>query len=377
MKIVIDLTSLADNFSGIERYAASISRELLIIEDERINRNNAYILIFKGDVHPYFRVFRKKEYVKMIVLKACNKLYFNQIRLPFAISHIKADIYLFLAFPVPLLSFKKNAITAIHDIGCWDCPETMDKKSKWYFRISYKAALKKCRKIITVSEFSKKRIIDRLKCDNKKLDVIYDGVDTVFNNREYTIKEKEELDKKYKLPKSYILSLSTLEPRKNLKLLLNAYQELLIERKIKLPLVLAGRLGWKMEGFLDDVDKEVKDNIIFTGFVENDDLPYIYRKSKIFIFPSKYEGFGIPPLEAMACGVPVVSSDAASMPEILGDAANYFKSDDLPDLKNKIVSMNEMKPEESDSYRNKGIKQAEKYSWKKEAYKLKDILEKL
>lgn len=377
MKIVIDLTSLADNFSGIERYAASISRELLLIEDEKINYKNNYILVFKGDVHPYFREFRKKEYVKIIVLKACNKLCFNQIRLPFAISHIKADIYLYLAFPVPVFSFKDNSITAIHDIGCWDCPETMDKKSKWYFRISYKAALKKCQKIITVSEFSKKRIIDKLKCDSKKIDVIYDGVDAVFKDRKYTNKEKEELDKKYSLPKSYMLSLSTLEPRKNLKLLIYAYQELFKERKIKLPLVLAGRLGWKMEGFLDDIDKDVKDNIIFTGFVENNDLPYIYRKSKLFIFPSKYEGFGIPPLEAMACDVPVISSDAASMPEILGDAAIYFNNNNLSDLKNKIVSAKEMKSEETESYKKRGIKQAEKYSWKKEAYKLKDILEKL
>ena len=102
MKILIDLTSLADNFSGIERYAACLTLEMLK------EKNNSYILIFKKSVHPLFQKYEKSERVKIVVLSECNKLLFNQIKLPFEIYKYKADCYLFMAFPVPILLFKKN-----------------------------------------------------------------------------------------------------------------------------------------------------------------------------------------------------------------------------------------------------------------------------
>ena len=135
MRICIDLTSLADNFSGIERYAASLSLEIVK------NKDVSCVLLFKNEVHPLFRQYASMKNVELKVILGGNKLIFNQIKLPWVLHGIKADWYLFMAFPVPILSFKKHMVSTIHDICCWDCPETMNGMSKWYFRISHLVAI--------------------------------------------------------------------------------------------------------------------------------------------------------------------------------------------------------------------------------------------
>lgn len=366
MKICIDLTSLADNFSGVERYAACLSIELIHHHHEE------YVLIFKNEIHSLFKEISLAKNIQCVVLSGKNKLFFNQIILPWAIHKIKADYYLFLAFPVPVLSFKKNMLSTIHDICCWDCPKTMNGMSKWYFRFSHKAAIKKCKAILTISEFSKKRIHEKLHYPEDKIWLIYCGIDMArFNvHPECAAAVKE----KYCLPDQYILSLSTLEPRKNLSLLINAYVQLMNEG-IKLPkLVLAGRKGWKMDDFLSTIDTKIKDRIIFTGFIEDEDLPDVYGNAKLFIFPSMYEGFGMPPLEAMACGAFVLSSDAASLPEILGDAAVYFKSQNVDSLKEVLKKLNLMTESQFLPYKEKAEQQCRVFSWTKEANKLWNYL---
>lgn len=359
MKILIDLTSLADNFSGIERFAACLAQELIK------ERTSKFILVFKENVHPLFAESVSKANVEAVVLPRCGKLLFNQIRLPWAIRRIKADCYLFLAFPVPVLLFKRNMVSTIHDICCWDCPETMNHASALYFRMSHRIALKKCRAIITISRFSEDRIAERLCADRKKLWRIYCGVDEKF--QEYQ-QPDGDIRKKYGIPQSYMLSLSTLEPRKNLPLLIRAYQRLVLEDQCDMPLVLAGRKGWKMDGLLSDVPEKVKERIYFTGFVADEDLPALYAGAELFVFPSMYEGFGIPPLEAMACGTRVLSSDAASLPEVLEDAADYFVSNDEQSLYEKLKEMvlSEKSPEKVSA----GKARAASFDWSEQAEEL-------
>lgn len=366
MKILIDLSSLADNLSGIERFAASISRALV---DEH---PATYYLVFKDEVHPMFKDIQNNQNIHSVIVPSCKKLLFNQFRLPSAIKRIKADWYLFLAFPVPIFLFKRNMVETIHDICCWDCPETMNSWMKWYFRISHRVALMKCRNIITISNFSKMRIRQRLAYPDSKIWMIYCGID----------KEKFRIDGKnlsyisikYNLPDRYILSLSTLEPRKNLTLLIKAYTDL-IQAGIDLPhLVLAGRKGWKMEKALLGIDTRVTERIKFTGFVDDEDLPTIYQNADCFVFPSKYEGFGVPPLEAMSCGTIVLSSDAASLPEVLGNAAIMFRSNDVDDLKAKLLEVYNMPSELHQKYIIQGMQRIDSFDWGAEANKLYNML---
>lgn len=364
LKIAIDLTSLADNFSGIERYAFSIAYELVQHKDHE------FILVFKEKVFPAFENLPKRDNITYVVLKRCCKLPFNQIRLPIALRKMDADIFLFLAFPVPVLFWKKNAVTTIHDIACWDCPETMKFLSKWYFRISHRIAMCKKLVVITVSDFSRKRIMERLGYPEDRIWTIYDGIDDAFTGFQEDAFQKKHVKEEYQLPEKYMLTLSTLEPRKNIKLLLEAYSELIVQGDVDIPLVAVGRRGWKIDSLFEDIPEQVKKNIYFTGFVQDDCLPYIYSGADFFVFPSKYEGFGLPPLEAMAYGIPVISSDAASLPEVMGDAAVYFKSGDKKDLKNKIQMMVRLNGEERLRMMEKGKQQVLKYSWKREAEKL-------
>lgn len=359
MRICVDLTSLADNFSGIERFALSITKELIK------NTEHHWILLFKNEVYKDF----KDEDVEKIVINGGNKLIFNQLILPLKLLGIKADRYFFPAFPAPFFFFNKNAYNTIHDLSCWDCPGSNKRYMIWYFKIMYWKASLCNKKIITVSEFSKGRICKILKAKPENVSVVYNGISDQFNNSELSDEEKKRVERKYNLPKDYVLCLSTLEPRKNLRLLLDAYSSLFYEGIID-EIVLAGRKGWKMEDFLKGYPEEFLQHVHFTGFVDDEDLPAIYKLAKVFVFPSLYEGFGIPPLEALACGTPVVSSDAASMPEVLGNNAVYFINDNKNSLVDTLRNNDVIK-----CLRNATILFLDRYSWSSSALKLVKYLE--
>lgn len=363
MRICVDLTSLADNFSGIERFALSITKEL--IKDN----NHQWILLFKNLVYKEFEEVNCEK----TVIKGSNKLIFNQLLLPLELLKIKADRFFFPAFPAPFFFFSKNAFNTIHDMSCWDCPSSNKKHMIWYFKLMYWKASLCNKKIITVSEFSKGRICSILHVKPENVAVVYNGVSEQFNTNTLEKKETERVVKKYSLPSNYILCLSTLEPRKNLRFLLDAFASLFDEGMVE-EIVLAGRKGWKMDGFLAGYKESFLEHIHFTGFIDNEDLPAIYKLAKVFVFPSMYEGFGIPPLEALACGTCVISSNATSMPEVLGDAVTYFKSQDIDDLKKFIKKEINIDQEKKHLCIRQGINQSQKYHWDREAKKLDEFL---
>lgn len=388
MKIAIDLTSLADNFSGIERYAMSISKELIEQDKEK---EHTYILLFKRRIHSEFKKYAKQKNVIYMVYKGENKLLFAQILLPFHLYRIKADVYLFLAFQSPILFRKKGIYNTIHDLTCWDCPETMKQHMEIYFKLSIRNALWVSKGIITISKFTRDRIISKFKYNKNKITLAYCGISDVFmdyvakqpkagekdslNNEEVILQNERlrnkslDIRRKYHLPEQYLLCLATLEPRKNLPFLVEAYVELLEEGSVKVPLVLAGRKGWKMDEFLNKIEEDYRRKIIVTGFIDDKDLPYVYHMADCFIFPSIYEGFGMPPLEAMAVGTTVISSDAASLPEVLGKAAIYFRLGDKEQLKEKVRKG--IRQEENEVTVNEVRKRVEMFQWKKSVESVK------
>ncbi|MCD7716533.1 MAG: glycosyltransferase family 4 protein [Lachnospiraceae bacterium] len=424
MIIAIDLTSLDDNFTGIERYALNMALELIKAE-----AGNSFELIFKNQVFPDFKQYESQENIHFHILPGCSKLMFNQWRLPRFLNRMNADYYLFFAFPMPILLRKKHVLSTIHDLGCWDCPETMKTQMVWYFRLSYRWAVRHAERTITVSEFSKSRIQQILHVPEEKILVTYNGVTGKFlieegkiqtsvseasvesdagvlknyyeynkNNRGSAAKDHTRLREKYHLPDEYMLCLSTLEPRKNMTLLLNAYLDLYRQGRIKTKLVLAGRKGWKIDELLREagtvepvISSETASGtteatgiseetgamsvyVTVTGFIDDDDLPEVYRMAKYFVFPSIYEGFGIPPLEAMSQGVPVISSDATSMPEVLGDAPLYFKSGDEEDLKRAILKMESLDDKERADRAAAGLRQSKKFRYGLEAEKVRKFI---
>lgn len=389
MRIAIDLTSLADNFSGIERYAMSITEELITLD---AGRKNTYILLFKRKVHKEFEKYKGRKNIVFKVYQGQNKLIFQQITLPFHLYGIKADVYLFLAFQSPVLFLRRGIYNTIHDLTSWDCPETMKKKMELYFKLTIRNALWVSKGIIANSKFTRDRIVDKFHYSKKKITIAYCGISDVFMNyiasqpsevldgeenkkeieaRLEKIRNKSlDIRHKYHLPEQYLLCLATLEPRKNLPFLVEAYVELLEEGKVDIPLVLAGRKGWNMDEFLNRIEEEYRRSIVVTGFIEDEDLPYVYHMADCFIFPSIYEGFGMPPLEAMAVGTTVISSDAASLPEVLGKAASYFHLGNKEELKEK---MRQGIHQECDEVTIREIKKrVEMFQWRKSAKKIED-----
>ena len=239
-----------------------------------------------------------------------------------------------------------------------------------YFKIMYWKAAYGGKRVVTVSEFSKQRISTILKKDKTQIEVIYDGISECFEHFQYSEEENTKAVKSYNLPQKYILCLSTLEPRKNIRLLIDAYDELLSEKKLDVDLVLAGRKGWLVDDLLSNVNKETLKRIHFTGFVEDCLLPYVYYNARMFVFPSVYEGFGVPPIEAMSMGVPVISSDAASLPEVLGNSAIMFQNKNKTHLKQSILDVFQLNDYEMRELKVKGFACAKKYNWKSEARKL-------
>ena len=371
MKIVIDLTSLNDNFSGIERYALNISLNLI-----KQDNTNKYVLLFKNEIHNDFKEYIDNKNIEVRVIKGKNKLFFNQVKLLFELMKVKADKYLFLAFPSPILFRRKGIINTIHDLTAFLFPKTMKLKSRLYFKYSIINAVKISEHVITVSQTSKKDIVNRFKVNN--ISVVSNGISEVFENFIFNYEKNCYIKEKYGLPEDYILSLGTLEPRKNLKLLINAFIDLKIEKRIDKKLVLVGRKGWKLEDVIGDLDpKIINDNIIFTGFVDDEDLPYIYINSQFFVFPSMYEGFGIPVIEAGAMNCLVISSDIEVMVEILGEDLVYFNSNNIESLKNTICEVVGYSEEKKSIIRSKLKENTKKYNWKVESTKLFYLLNRL
>ena len=328
---MIDLTCLSFHLSGIERYALCISKELIINDLQ-----NNYILVFRNEVYADFIKYIDGFRIKSVILKGKNKKLFLLFGLPNALNKIKADCYLFLATKSPILFRKKKIYNTIHDLVAWDCPQTMRILQNIYSRIMNKNAAVVSERIITVSEFSKERINSILNYPKEKIIVAYSAVSSTLCKSEGT--NVDEVLKKYGITGKYIMNLSTLEPRKNLELLLKCFDK--IADSVNFDIVLIGRRGWKINKLMKQI--EFNDRIHITGFVDDMEIVPIYQNAMCFVFPSIYEGFGLPPVEALSLGTPVLSSNAASLPEILRKQALYFENNNKYDLCQKLLNIEEM-----------------------------------
>lgn len=361
MTICIDLTSVSYHMTGIERYALCITEKLLEQDDV-----NSYIIVCRNEIPRIIYNFINDIRIKAIVLKGKHKLIFNQIILPIAINKIKADRYLFLAFTSPMLVSKRPLYNTIHDMGIWDCRETVTVKQRIYFKTVISISAKCSEKLLTVSEFSKERISSILGIDSSKIEVVPSAIASELTREE--VISFQEVVKKFSLPDKYIMSLSTLEPRKNLNFLLKAFSEVL--EQVDYDLVLVGREGWKIGTVIENMKLQKRVHLL--GFVEDKYISSLYMNALCFVFPSLYEGFGLPPLEALYFGTPVISSDAASMPEILQNQVTYFKCTDLNQLKQLLKNLERDRTEMP-----KGLNayQSDNFTFKKSAMKILKLLE--
>lgn len=277
----------------------------------------------------------------------------------------------------PVLNPKIKTIVFIHDLSFVYFPQFANPVNLSDTTRFVPKSIKKASHIITISKSSKRQIMEHFKMPESKITIVYPAVDAKFF---YKRSEPEiaKLRRKYKLPAKYILYHGTIEPRKNIEGLLEAYARLDGALQSQYPLVLAGGKGWQDEGILAAIAKLTKKGlkIIQTGYLPDEDTPPLISGASALVFPSHYEGFGIPLLEAMACGVPVISADNSSLPEVVGPGGLLVKAEDSEGLAAAISRLLSDKQLQKVQIA-RGYEQAKKFSWEKSAAQLKSALEKL
>lgn len=349
--------------------------------------------IYKKDTFElqYFSVRTPETKEKMLLqYKTCNtsshstffsgllyRIIQNFIPLPYSwFFGKKADVTHFFNYIVPP-GVGTAVVVTVHDMVYKSHPETMNSRTRKLLDMSLKRSMKRATLIVTDSEFSKTEIVKYFPQFESKVRVVPCGVDT---KKFMPVKNKADIAKvkiNFNIHGDYFLYLGTLEPRKNLVRLIDSYSKAkakLEEKGAAIPhLVIAGGRGWLYEEIFETVEKlGLGNDVIFTKYIPDEDLCPLICGALAFVFPSIYEGFGLPPLEAMTCGVPVIVSDAASLPEVVGDSAliaDAYNTDDMAEKLLRIYNEPQLRRELSE----KGIKRAEKFTWENSAKKLYEV----
>ncbi len=374
MNIFIDIRPLWKRSSGIENYIYSFTSNLL-----RIDKKNNYFLLSNnnGKGSGLEDLADRNDRVRFVSTVISNENHiigdiWEHIYLPFVLKKLGVDV---VHGPNYLVPFRKNefsTVVTIHDLVAFLFPDTVPKKYSIYMKFLLRNIVRYTDRIIVNANSTKTDLINILAVPNKKISVIYEGIDTgVFYPRDDISKDKIRM--KFDISDDFILHVGNLEPRKNFKGIVDSFLKIRQKKGFKgLKLVLAGQRGWLYKGILKEIkEKRLGDSIIFTGYVGKDDLPALYSAARLFLFPSFYEGFGLPVLEAMACGTPVITSRCSSLPEVAGDAAILVDPRNINDITNAIERLlkdNTLRG----TYINKGFKRVKEFTWEKTA---KEVLE--
>ena len=283
--------------------------------------------------------------------------------------------YIFHGPNFHLALMPNKSVVTIHDLSVLRHPECHpeDRTDFWNKEI-YKVA-ERSTKIITVSEFQKQEIIELLGVDADKIHVVYLGVESKF--RPYNPEDSQDVLQKYGLEyKQYSLVVSTIEPRKNFIRLLKAFEQLPKSMRRTYPLAIVGDKGWKSEEIHKVITGLIeKKEAVRLGYVDEADLPYLYASAAVFLYPSIYEGFGLPVLEAMASGTPVLTSNTSSLPEVAGEGClliDPYSIEDITTAWQNILGDLALREELSEA----GIIQAKKFSWQRCAQQTIEVYEK-
>jgi glycosyltransferase involved in cell wall biosynthesis len=275
----------------------------------------------------------------------------------------RVDLLHAMAFVSPLISPCPTVVTVL-DLGFLHYPEAIKRGKRLYLQWMTRLSVRRAQRVIAISENTRRDIIEHYRVAAERVETVYCGVDQRF--QPLPARDVAAFRQHKGLPERYILFLGTIEPRKNVTSLLSAYAQLVEDAPSEtsdLALVIAGAKGW----FYRDVFAQVEalgltQRVYFPGYVSEAEKPMWYNAATCFCFPSLYEGFGLPPLEAMACGVPVITSNTSSLPEVAGDAAQMVPPLDVDALStalHELIARPSLRAERA----QRGRRQAQRFSW--------------
>lgn len=286
------------------------------------------------------------------------------------------DITQCFNFTAPFGAYGK-CLTVVHDMAYLACPHTVRRKTRAWLRASMKRSCHYADHIITVSEFSKQEIIRYLHVKPERITVVPNAVDHTRYHPFYSKEQIRDAARAYGIRGNYFLYLGTIEPRKNLETLIGAYAKLCMKKEEVPKLVIAGGRGWMCGSIYQKAEQaRLGNRILFTGYIAQEHSPLLMCGAQAFVFPSAYEGFGMPPLEAMACGTPVIVSNTAALPEVVGDAGILTDPESEEAL---CLAMEKILENEAfrDNLRTLGLRRAGGFTWEKSAEKLAKVYQKL
>lgn len=367
MRIVIDARLYRRSTAGIGRYSRELIKNLVAIDQE-----NTYVLLLTPA--DYKECDIEGQNVEKVVTDIAHFTFAEQTLLSKQIEMLNPDLVHFLNFNHPLNYRASKFITTIHDLTMNFFPVGRQKNPilrlpyLWVMRHAATAA----DSVIVPTETVKKDVVDNLKVSPDKIKAIYEGVE-IPNER--AVKPTKQQLTELGITKPYILFVSQWRPHKGLGVLVEAFSE--IKKKHDIQLVISGKANPQFPEIPAAIKASShRQDIITPGFVDDEMLDSLYAGAQLFVFPSWYEGFGLPPLEAMARGVAVASSNTSVMPEILQDAAVYFNPRDPRSVAKTITSLL-ADPTKLKDLKAKGIKQAAKYSWRKMAEETLELYKKV
>jgi glycosyltransferase involved in cell wall biosynthesis len=336
MRIGIDYTAAVRQGAGIGRYTRCLVQALLDLDP-----HNEYVLLAAtagaarttlpqppeaplglGQLSSDSLARSNVRAVNLPVSDRTLAILWHRLRLPLWVELAcgALDIFHSPDFTLPPVRRARTVLT-VHDLSFMRVPQCSHPSLRSYLLQAVPRSLRRAHVVLADSESTRADVIELLEVDPAGVTVLYPGVERRFR-RVRDAHLLQAVRQRYHLPPRFLLSLGTLQPRKNYPRLIEAYASVRASLGTEIKLVIAGAKGWMYEGIFERVEAlGLQDAVCFTGYVADTDLPMLYTLADLFVFPSLYEGFGLPPLEAMACETPVVTSNVSSLPEAVGDAA--------------------------------------------------------
>ena len=285
------------------------------------------------------------------------RILWEQVAWPQAAAGRGIDLLHSMAFVTPLWQPCPTVVT-VYDLSFLHFPARFPFLQRFYLRTQTRRSCRQARRVVTISESGKEDVYRFFGVAQEQIDVVFPGVGAAFHPR--PVAEVAAFRRQQGLPERFVLHVGTLQPRKNIPRLIEAMARL---RRPELPLVLVGGKGWFYDEIFAQVERlGLEKQVHFAGYVPDEALPLWYSAASLLVFPSVYEGFGIPIIEAMACGTPVVAADASAVPEAAGKAAVLFPADSVDALVSQMLAVLDNR-EQAATMRQEGVKQAAKFSW--------------
>ncbi len=368
MRLALDYTPGIRQGAGIGQYVRSLVNAML-----EQDSHNKYTLLTSGrptQEHPFPRAENVRGRSVVIPDRYLTILWYR-LHVPLLADYFTGpvDIYHGLDFVLPPLSKKTRTVVTIYDLAFLEHPETAVPSLVAYLNKVVPEAVERADVVAAISHTTKQALMKQYHAPAEKITVIPCGVGAQFQRVTDPV-FLEETRRKFDVQQPFLFSVGTLEPRKNHIGLIRAFHEVQQRKKSSLILAIAGDKGWMYEETLNVVrELKLEDKVRFLGRISERELITLYSLAEMFAFPSFFEGFGIPPLEAMACGAPVITSTTSSLPEVAGDAALFVDPHDIHAIADAIQRLAE-NTHLREELRQKGYRQAQRYTWSRSATKM-------